>query len=57
MACFMTTQEHRDLRVLSFIILHSQHYIMLVIRRYSPLTLLFTCLQWWATIKEIYKWA
>jgi len=55
MACSMTIQEHRDLRVLSSIILHSQHYIILVIRRCSPLTLLFTYLQWGVIIKEIYK--
>lgn len=53
----MIIQGHRDLRALSSITLHSQHYIILVIRRCSPLTLMFMCLQLWVIIKEIYKYA
>jgi len=45
MACFMTIRDLRDLQVHSSIILHNRHYIILVIRHCSPLTLLFTCLQ------------
>ncbi|KAI0256716.1 hypothetical protein BJV78DRAFT_301994 [Lactifluus subvellereus] len=45
MVCSTTTQDLLDLRVLSSITLHNQHYIILVIHLYSPLTLLFMCLQ------------
>jgi hypothetical protein len=40
----MIIQEVQDTQVLSSIILHNQHYIILVIRRCFPLTLLFTYL-------------
>jgi hypothetical protein len=44
-ACSMTMRDLLDLPVLSSTMLHNQRYIILVIRRYFPLTLLFTCLQ------------
>jgi hypothetical protein len=45
MAYFMIIRDLRDLQVHSSITLHNRHYIILVIRRCSPLTLLFTCLR------------
>jgi hypothetical protein len=50
-----TIRDLQDLRVLSFTFPHNRRYIILVIRLCSPLTYLFTCLQWGVTIKETYR--